>query len=111
MLPDWMKASMILRRLASFFGFSRLGDFLTQPRGDALEIHRFENLADRLRANHRREAILAIFVLGAQILVLREELTLLHRGEARIDHDVGFEIENSLEILERHVEQEADARR
>ncbi len=45
------------------------------------------------------------------VLLLRQELTLLQRGEARLDDDVVLEIEDALEVLERHVQQQADARR
>jgi hypothetical protein len=34
----------------------------------------------------------------------------LERGQARLKHDIGFEVEDALEILERHIHQEADAR-
>src|SRR5262249_3043088 len=40
-----------------------------------------------------------------------QELTVLERGETRLEHHVALEIEDALERLERHVEQEADARR
>src|SRR6185369_17803684 len=40
-----------------------------------------------------------------------QELTVLQRGQARLQHDVIFEVQNPLEILQRHVEQEPDARR
>src|SRR5208337_1301803 len=50
------------------------------------------------------------FVEGAQIVVLAEQLTVLERRQARIEHDVGLEIEDPLEVLQRHVEQKADPR-
>ena len=40
-----------------------------------------------------------------------QELALLERGQARLDDDVVLEIEDALEVLQRHVEQQADARR
>ena len=88
----------------------RLGDLDLQILGDLGEVHALEDLADRLGADHRREAVLAVFVGSAQELVLGQELTVLERRQARIEHDVGFEIEDALEVLERHVEQQADAR-
>ena len=104
---------MILRRLASLLGFSSLFDSAIstlQILGDLLQVHALQHLADRLGADHRGEAILAVFVLRAQIIVLGQELTVLERRQAGIEHDVGFEIEDALEILQRHVEQQADAR-
>ena len=49
--------------------------------------------------------------MRAQVVVLGEELTVLERRQARIEHDVGLEVEDALEVLQRHVEQQADARR
>ena len=86
------------------------GDLDLQILGDLLEIHALEDFADRLGADHRGEIVLAVFVLRAQVIVLGEELTVLERRQAGIEHDVGFEIEDALEVLQRHVEQKADAR-
>ena len=88
----------------------RLGDFDLQVLGDLLQVHALENFADRLGADHRRKAVLAVFVERAQIVVLAEQLTVLERRQAGVEHDVRFKIEDALEILERHVEQQADAR-
>ena len=87
------------------------GDLLADIGRDLLEVEFLEDLADRLGADHRRERILAVLVLRAQILVLRKELTVLERSEAGVDDDVGLEIEDALEILERHVEQQTDPAR
>ena len=94
-------------------GFSSLfdcGDLDLEVVGDLLQVHALENLADRLGADHRGEAVLAVFVERAQMVVLAQELTILERRQARIEHDVGFEIEDALEVLQRHVEQKPDAR-
>jgi hypothetical protein len=45
------------------------------------------------------------------VLFFREQLIALQRGQARLGDDVVLEIENALDVLERHVEQRADARR
>ena len=42
---------------------------------------------------------------------LGQELVLLERGEAGLGDDVVLEVEDALDILERHVQQRADARR
>ena len=104
---------MIFSRLASRLGLSslfELGDLDLEVVGDLLQVHALENLADRLGADHRREAVLAVLVHRAQELVLAQQLTVLERRQAGVEHDVGLEIENALEVLERHVEQQADAR-
>ena len=58
---------------------------------------RHHHLADRLGADHRGEAVLAELVLGAEILLLTEKLTLLQRREAGLDHHVVLEIEDPLQ--------------
>ena len=109
-----MKASISLSRLASFFGLSSevdLGDLDAQIRGELLEIERLEHFADRFRADHGGEAVGAEFVLRLDVILFGQELAVLERREARLEHHVIFEIQNALEILQRHVEQKADAAR
>ena len=50
-------------------------------------------------------------VLRVEELLLAEELALLERGQAGLDDDVLLEVEDALEIAQRHVEHQADARR
>ena len=76
-----------------------------------VEVERLEHLADRFRADGGGEAVGAELLLRLEVLVLGQQLAVLERGEARLKHDVIFEIENALEILQRHVEQQADAAR
>ena len=66
---------------------------------------------DRFGADPGGEGVLAIFVLRREQLVLGQQLELLQRGQARLDDDIAFEIEHALELLELHVEQQADAAR
>ena len=90
-----------------------LGDreLLEQILALALEVEVDEHLLDRFRADPGGEGVLAIFVLRGEDLVLGEQLIFLERGQARLDHDIGLEIEDALELLELHVEQQADAAR
>ena len=88
----------------------RFGDLDLEVLGDLLQVHALQHLADRLGADHRGEAVLPVFVDRAQIIVLVQKLTVLERRQARIEHDVRFEIEDALEVLQRHVEQKPDAR-
>src|SRR3984885_2362514 len=89
----------------------RFDDLLAQLRRHLLEIERFEHFADRFRADHGGEAVGAEFILRLDVIVLGQELTVLERRQSRLEHDVMLEIKDALEILERHVEQKADARR
>ena len=88
------------------FGFLHLG---AQAGLELFQLEPLQQLADRLGADHGGEGILAVLVLGAEILILGQQLTVLQRGQTRLENDVVFEIQNPLEILQRHVEQKADA--
>ena len=77
------------------------------------EVDRLQKLADRLRAHadfeagHARVAVL-LFDL-AQVFVV-DDLLIGERGDrARVEHDVCGEIDDLLELLGAHVEQQADA--
>src|SRR5450432_3679726 len=89
------------------FGFLHLG---AQRDLELFELKPLQQLADRLGADHGGETVLAVFVLRLQVLVFRQQLTVLERGQTRLEHDVIFKIQNPFEILQRHVEQQADAR-
>ncbi|CEG07608.1 hypothetical protein BN961_01006 [Afipia felis] len=82
-----------------------------QLRLELLEVETPQQLADRFRTDHRGEGILAVLVLRLQILFFGQQLTVLERGETRLKHDVIFEVQNPLEVLQRHVEQKADTAR
>ena len=88
----------------------QLGDLLAEVGGELLKVQRDQHVADRFRSDLGGEAVLAVLALRLEILVLAEELTLLERGQAGLDDDVVLEIEDALEVLQRHVEQHADAR-
>jgi len=75
------------------------------------ELKSLQQFADRLGADHGGEAVLAVFVLRLQVLVFRQQLTVLERGQTGLENNVVFEIQNPLEILQRHVEQKADTGR
>ena len=97
-----------------FFGFS--SDLVSASSSSsafllALEVEVDQHLLDGLGADPGGEGVLAIFVLRGEELVLGQELVLLERGQARLDHDIALEIEDALELLELHVEQQADAAR
>src|SRR3954447_4967661 len=86
-------------------------DLLAEVHRDLLKIKLAQNLADRLGADHRRERVLAVFLLSANVLVLGQELTFLEGRQARLDDNVGLEIKDALQLLEGHVEQKTDPAR
>ena len=97
-----------------FLGFSSdlvVGQLLEQRLALALEVEVHQHLLDRFGADAGGEGVLAIFVLRVEQLVLGQQLVLLERGQARLDDDVALEIEDALELLQLHVEQQADAAR
>ena len=109
-----MKASISFSRLPIFLLLDvavGLADLSAQLGLHLVEVEGFEHLADRFRADGRGEAVGTELLLRLEILLLGQQLTVLERGEARLKHDVIFEIEDALEILERHVEQQTDAAR
>ncbi len=90
------------------FGFLHVD---AQLRFELFKFQTLQQFANRFRADHGGERILAVFVLRLQILFFRQQLTVLERGQTRLENDVIFKVQNPLEILQRHVEQKADARR
>ncbi len=74
-----------------------------------IEIH--QHGLDRFGADVGGEGVFAILVLRLEQFIFGEELELLERGQAGLGDDVAFEIQHALELLELHVEQQADARR
>ena len=109
-----MNASISLSALGELLRLElggRLDDLGAEIRSHLLQVERLEHLADRFRADHGGEAVRAVLVLRLEVLVLGQELTVRERGQARLQHDVVFEVQDALEILQRHVEQQADAAR
>ena len=97
-----------------FFGFS--SDLVSASSSSsalllALEVEVHQHDLDRLGADAGGEGVLAILVLGGEKLVLGQQLVLLERGQARLENDIALEVEDALELLQLHVEQQADAAR
>ena len=88
----------------------RRRDLMLEIGVDLVEVERAQHLADRLRADHGGEGVRAILFLAAHILFFGEQLAILERRQAGLDHHIGLEVQDALEILERHVHQQADAR-
>src|SRR5579864_2787374 len=82
-----------------------------QPLALFRQVDRRQHLLERLGADRRLERFLAVLLLRLDVLLLVEELVQLQRREAGLDHHIALEVEDLLEVLERHVEQQADAAR
>src|SRR5688572_16408418 len=76
----------------------------------ALHVDALEELLDRFRAHLRAELDPVVLARLAE-LILVEQLVLLEVGVARLDDDVGLEVQDALEIAQRDVEEVADAAR
>ena len=76
-----------------------------------VEIDGGQHPLQRLGADRGGEGFVAVLLLRLDEFLLVQELMQLQGRQARLDHDVALEIEDLLEILERHVEQQADAAR
>jgi hypothetical protein len=89
----------------------RLGDLNADIGRHLLQIESLQHLADCFRADHRGEAVSAELILSPDVFFFGQELAILERRETRLENHVVFKVQDALEILERHVEQQTDAAR
>ena len=59
---------------------------------------------------HASVEFIAMLLDRFEIHFIRQQLPALQLGHARLDDDEGFEIQHALDLAQRHVEHEADAR-
>ena len=74
-------------------------------------IHVDQDFAHSFSADAGGESVFAILVLRVHVFFFGKKLERLQRGQARLDDDIVLEVENTLDILERHVEDHGDPRR
>ena len=60
---------------------------------------------------HGGREIVAVLLHLREVVILGQELAAVQRRHARVGHDVGFEVEDALDVAKRHVEHHAQARR
>ncbi len=89
----------------------RLAQLLAQTRALLVEVDDLQHGADRLGADVGTEGVVTVFVERVEVLVLVQKLAVLERRQAGLGHHVVLEVEDLLEIAQRHVEQQADAAR
>ena len=94
---------LLLRRLLG-------AHLLAQLDGELLDVHALEQLLDRLGAHLGAEPVL-VLVARLPVLLFVQQLVLLELGLLRVDDDVGFEVEDALEIAQGDVEQVPDPAR
>ncbi len=74
-----------------------------------VEVHVLEQALDALGAHQRDELVTVLGALGL-VVVLGHDRELLERRHARVDDDVGLEVQHALDVAQRHVEHQAQAR-
>ena len=65
---------------------------------------------DRLGA-HAGVELVAVLLDRLEVRLVREQLAALHRGHAGLDDHEGLEVQHALDLAQRHVEHQTDARR
>ncbi len=85
------------------------GQLFAQTLGFLGQVDTLEQAEDGLGADLGAEAVVAELVLEAHELILAQQLVLLQRGEARLGDDVVLEVEDPLDVLQRHVQHHGDA--
>jgi hypothetical protein len=89
-------------------GLLQLG---AQARRFLLHVHGMQDFLHRLGADADAEAVLAELVLLGGELVLVQQRVQLEVGQAGLEHHVGLEVQDLLQLLQRHVDHQADAAR
>ena len=91
------------------FGIGRT-EFFAQTVDFAVDVDRTEKFTDGFGTHHGLEVI-AEFGRGLNEFFFIEQLTAFERREARIDDDIGFEVENAFDVAQRNVEHHAHTAR
>ncbi|AKA27550.1 hypothetical protein PCL1606_61070 (plasmid) [Pseudomonas chlororaphis] len=93
------------------FGF-RVGlrNLFTQTANLVFQVDSVQQLADSLGTHAGIEVVAELFQ-RFEVLLVVQQLTFLKGGHARIDNDIALEIENTLDITQGHVHQQADTGR
>ena len=75
-----------------------------------IDIDGAQQFAHGFRAHLRLEFVTELFGLG-QIVVFRHQLTALERRHPRLNDHEGFEVQHTLDVTQRHVEDHPQTRR
>ena len=74
-----------------------------------MQVNGHQQATDRLGTDFSGKAVIAVFVLAAGKIVFGQQLVLLERRQAGLSDDIVFEIEDPLDVFERHVQHHGDA--
>ena len=103
-----------LEALGQLLALRLAGRFLhlgAQLLAELVHVDVLQEVADRLGAHAGREGVLAELLDRLDVALLGQELAALQAGLLRVGDDVRLAVEDLLQILQRDVEQVADARR
>ena len=85
---------------------------LAQFYSQVVNAYALEQFLDGFSAHHGLEARgPELLIEFAEFGLVLDDLALAHRRVARIDHNIGLEVENAFQVTQRNVQQVADARR
>ncbi len=87
-----------------------LRNLFTQATDLVLQVDFVQQLAHGLGTHAGIEVVAELFE-RLEVLLVVQQLALLERGHARIDHHVALEIEHALDVTQGHVQQQADTGR
>ena len=90
-------------RTGAFQLFTQLGDF-------SIQIHVFHVSLDSFGTHQRREFFTFFFSQGVE-LFFAQDLTRAQAAQTRIGHHVGFEIQDPLDVTQRHIQHQTNAAR
>ena len=113
LIPDLWNASSTLRRLAIFLILVSepvVSSSLRRPLDLVRHVERLQELADAFRA-HRRGKVVAVLLELGEVVVLGQELRAVERREAGVGDDVRLEVQDALDVAQRHVEHHPHPRR
>ena len=89
---------------------ARLAELGAQTFDFLIDVDRAQELADGFSAHHGDEVVTE-FGRGGNEVLFAEQLATLERGKARINDDVGFEVQHALDVAQRDVEHHAHTAR
>ena len=113
LLPDSRNDSSSFRRLdrrLSFVSDEVPRHLLAHLELLGRQVDARQQLVDGLGA-HARVELIAMRLDGLEVHLVGQQLAARHLGHARIDDHEGLEIQHALDLAQRHVEHQADARR
>ena len=87
------------------------GQIVAQALDLDVDVDAFEQILDAFSAHLGGELIVAVLELLGVVVVLGHDAELLQRSHAGVGHHIGFEVQHALDVAQRHVQHQTQARR